>query len=205
MFLFYHEKGKYTYRFFLLPTASNLTIITYWANLADENWWYFSEKKKKKIGFDLSCKLSPQETICTKGQSLFSGKNKKNILKCCMLKFLPCLLSVKFVFQYKTIEEKPVKIDKWDTAALKNALDDAAKKVGASYFSLEKQAKTTVILCRPRWLSWMRVRLGTSQGRQHSFMEIDHEIISIYGYYLPFSDSRRAVVSLWQKNVHNTG
>ncbi|XP_052265925.1 signal peptidase complex subunit 2-like isoform X2 [Dreissena polymorpha] len=31
--------------------------------------------------------------------------------------------------KYKTIEEKPVKIDKWDTAALKNALDDGAKKV----------------------------------------------------------------------------
>ncbi|KAK3583703.1 hypothetical protein CHS0354_021456 [Potamilus streckersoni] len=28
-----------------------------------------------------------------------------------------------------SIEEKPVKIDKWDTAALKNALDDGAKKV----------------------------------------------------------------------------
>jgi len=33
------------------------------------------------------------------------------------------------VFQYSTIEEKPVKIDKWDAAALKNALDDGAKKV----------------------------------------------------------------------------
>ncbi|KAL4220730.1 Signal peptidase complex subunit 2 [Mactra antiquata] len=31
--------------------------------------------------------------------------------------------------QWKTIEEKPVKIDKWDNAALKNALDDGAKKV----------------------------------------------------------------------------
>ena len=29
---------------------------------------------------------------------------------------------------------------------------------------------------------------------QHSFVEIDHEIFS--------ADSRRAVVSLWQKNVH---
>ena len=32
-------------------------------------------------------------------------------------------------FQWKNIEEKPVKIDKWDTAALKNSLDDGAKKV----------------------------------------------------------------------------
>lgn len=27
------------------------------------------------------------------------------------------------------MDDKPVKIDKWDSAALKNALDDAAKKV----------------------------------------------------------------------------
>ncbi|CAG5135554.1 unnamed protein product [Candidula unifasciata] len=30
---------------------------------------------------------------------------------------------------FKEIKEKPVKIDKWDTGALKNALDDGAKKV----------------------------------------------------------------------------
>ena len=29
----------------------------------------------QKIGFDLSCKLSPEETICMKCQILFSGKN----------------------------------------------------------------------------------------------------------------------------------
>ena len=34
-----------------------------------------------ETGFDISCKLSPQETICMKCQSLFSGKkNKKNII-----------------------------------------------------------------------------------------------------------------------------
>ena len=34
----------------------------------------------KKIGFDISCKLSPKETICMTCQSLFSGKDKKNII-----------------------------------------------------------------------------------------------------------------------------
>ena len=33
-----------------------------------------------KIGFDISCKLSPRETICLKDQSLFSGENKKNVI-----------------------------------------------------------------------------------------------------------------------------
>ena len=34
----------------------------------------------KKTGFDISCKLSPVETICTKCQILFSRENKKNPL-----------------------------------------------------------------------------------------------------------------------------
>ena len=33
----------------------------------------------QKIGFDISCKLSPLETICMESQNLFSGENKKNI------------------------------------------------------------------------------------------------------------------------------
>ena len=41
------------------------------------------------------------------------------------------------------------------------------------------------------------------RGRQHSFVEIDHEIFYIHS--LPSADSRRAVVSFWRKNVHNTG
>ena len=39
---------------------------------------YFPRKK----GFDLSCKLSPKETICMKDQNLFSKKIKKHISKC---------------------------------------------------------------------------------------------------------------------------
>ena len=37
-----------------------------------------------KTGFDISCKLSPVETICTKCQILFSGKNKKKISPICL-------------------------------------------------------------------------------------------------------------------------
>ena len=31
----------------------------------------------QKIGFDISCKLSPEETVCVKCQSIVSGQNKK--------------------------------------------------------------------------------------------------------------------------------
>ena len=42
-----------------------------------------------EIGFDISWKLSPKETICMKCQSLFSGKNKKKYFKISLLKFFP--------------------------------------------------------------------------------------------------------------------
>ena len=34
----------------------------------------------QKSEYDVSCKLSPMETICMKCQIMFSGKNKKNII-----------------------------------------------------------------------------------------------------------------------------
>ena len=39
--------------------------------------------------------------------------------------------------------------------------------------------------------------------RQHSFVEIDHEIFSRVILSLP--DLRRAVVIFWRRNMHNTG
>ena len=45
---------------------------------------------------------------------------------------------------------------------------------------------------------------NSRRGGQHSFVEIDHEIFSMVILSLP-ADTRRAVVSFWRKNVHNTG
>ena len=44
--------------------------------------------------FDSSGKLSPKETNCMNCQNLLSGKNQKNSLKCCLLKFFPRVLSI---------------------------------------------------------------------------------------------------------------
>ena len=35
----------------------------------------------QKTGFDITCKLSPMETICMKCLNLFSGKHKKKYIK----------------------------------------------------------------------------------------------------------------------------
>ena len=43
----------------------------------------------QKTGFDISCKLPPMEIVNIKCQDLFSGKNKKNISMCRLLKILP--------------------------------------------------------------------------------------------------------------------
>ena len=57
--------------------------------------------------------------------------------------------------------------------------------------------------------SWMRVQLVIRRlrvpplVRQHSFVEIYLEKFS--AITLLSADSKRAVVSFWQKNVHNTG
>ena len=48
----------------------------------------------QKTGFDILCKLSSLETICSKFQNLFSGKNKKNISICHLPKILPRVLSI---------------------------------------------------------------------------------------------------------------
>ena len=51
-------------------------------------------------------------------------------------------------------------------------------------------------------LAYMDI-INPSRGQQHSFVEVDHEIFSTV--ILSLADSRRAGVSFWRKNVHNTG
>ena len=64
---------------------------------------------------------------------------------------------------------------------------------------------------RPRWLSWMRRPTGARRLwvqpplRSATFFRGDWSWNIFYGHSFPSIDSRRAVVSFWQKNVHNTG
>ena len=60
----------------------------------------------------------------------------------------------------------------------------------------------TVTSSRPRWLSWMRRPTGdqevagsTPAGRQHSFVEIDHEIFSTVILSLPLIQEGQLSVS----------
>ena len=57
-------------------STSILTFTTLRTDSVDKNWSYLSYFSQK-TGFDISCKLSPKETTCTKRQSLLSEKNKK--------------------------------------------------------------------------------------------------------------------------------
>ena len=86
--------------YFVIMAFSGASLLTSGRIQQTTNWWcffsflifprkqdfafhanclqfYFSQKKE----FDISCKLSPLETICMRCQILFSGKNKKRYFK----------------------------------------------------------------------------------------------------------------------------
>ena len=67
-------------------SESMTSFTTLFANSADNNSIFFLIFPENRL--DISCKLSPLETICKKCQSLFSWKSKKNISKWHMKKFL---------------------------------------------------------------------------------------------------------------------
>ena len=51
----------------------------------------------QKTGFDISCKLSPLETICMKCQIVFSGKIRKNITNLSSAELAQRVVKVKIV------------------------------------------------------------------------------------------------------------
>ena len=80
-----------------------------------------------------------------------------------------------------------------------------------SAFEHAQNGQMQIILSQPPWLSWMRVRLVIRRLRVHPLMARQHSFVEIgswnifYSHSLPSADSKRAVVSFWGKNVHNTG
>ena len=60
---------KYSFVF----SQNNLCLTSLWANSADDKLIFFFQKTE----FDISCKLSPVETICMKRQIMFSGENQE--------------------------------------------------------------------------------------------------------------------------------
>ena len=85
-----------------------LTVTTVLSGLIQQmtNWWYFIIfLGKYALTFHANCLLKnrlwhfiqivSEETICMKCQSQFSNKGKKNILKCCLLRLVPSMLSFK--------------------------------------------------------------------------------------------------------------
>ena len=143
---------------------------------------------------DIPHKLSSRETICTKCQDLLSRKLMQIISKCHLLMFL--LQHWKFTSAFKVLYlkwllVKPLFILLWLHRRLKLPYICILKAWG-----------------RPRWLSWMCIRLVIRRllvwappGRQLSFVKIWN---IFYRQSLSSADSRIAVVSFWWKNVHNT-
>ena len=82
----FHKNLQFQPFFHIHVFSICITFTTPWAALADDKstiFSYFSQifLKFLKTGFGFSCNLSQLETICTKCQILFSGKNKKHISK----------------------------------------------------------------------------------------------------------------------------
>ena len=88
-----------------------LTFATLWFNSADDKLMIVFLFFSKKIGFDISCKLSPQETICKKYQNLLSGKNKKYIFNVVCWKFYPERLVLRVKKHHITEKNRYMMID----------------------------------------------------------------------------------------------
>ena len=68
----YRKTSRHTY--------INLTLSMLGKMFSRRQFGVFFLLLSQKIGFCISCKLSPEETICINFQSLCPGKNKKNVI-----------------------------------------------------------------------------------------------------------------------------
>ena len=91
---------------FFLVVLWDLAFTILWVNSFDDRLMIIF-RFTQKTGFDISCKLSLLEIVCMNCQNLFSKKNKKTILVCCLLKILPRVLGPfnKIVFQLHQSEK----------------------------------------------------------------------------------------------------
>ena len=82
------------------------------------------------------------------------------------------------------------------------------KDIKINIFCISPQNICYEYSCWARWLSWMRRPTGDQEVAGSTPTEVGN-ILSrklIVKYFLrSFADSRRAVISFWRKNVHNTG
>ena len=81
--LFVEKSGNYQY--------FCTTYIDKFSRRQNDGFFLFSQK----IGFDISSKLSPKDSICMKCERIYFGQNKKNISNFRLLNILPSMLSVK--------------------------------------------------------------------------------------------------------------
>ena len=74
--------------------TQSLYRLAFWVKFsADDILKYFSFFPQK-TGFDISCKLSPLETICMECQILFPWKNKKNVNNLSSAELAKCVVKV---------------------------------------------------------------------------------------------------------------
>ena len=176
------------------------------------DWWHFSYFSQK-TGFDIYANYLQWRQFAWNVKTCFLGKIRKNISKCCLLKFLPSELSAK---KYLKMSSAAVAI------GTSNRHNCSCSRWHFNFFFFFKGNGYTVregnsirivfaSFCKgvyskrrdwSRWLSWMSIRLVIRRllvwplpGWQHSFVKIDHEIFSTVILSLPLIQEGQLSVS----------
>ena len=148
------------------------------------NCQYFSHFPQK-VRFDISYNFSPQETFCMKCQTLFSGE------KCFKMssEIFPIMQSKKrhlFLFQPR----------------IDNFLWSQKKKCYGYLLDVAHWGNSNEYLLSDVCTIGDQEVVGLIPKGSSKILSCDWSLNIFYGHSLPSTDSRRAVVSFWQKNVH---